>query len=119
MPVNRLALPTKLRSPRGAVVTEIDWSDGQTTRYAHLTLRGLCPCAQCQGHDRGIRWLESVEKASKLVLELREIEQVGNYAVGLAWADGHTGGIYSFEYLRDLAPLFDKPIEYLRAFRRG
>jgi len=119
MPANRAPHPTKLRSPRGASVTEIDWSDGQTTRYAHRTLRGLCPCAQCQGHDRGIRWLESAESASKLMLEISELEQVGNYAIGLAWADGHTGGIYSFEYLRDLAPLFDKPVEYLRAFRRN
>jgi len=53
------------------------------------------------------------------MLEISELEQVGNYAIGLAWADGHTGGIYSFEYLRDLAPLFDKPVEYLRAFRRN
>lgn len=119
MPANRGPHPTKLRSPRGALTTEIDWSDGQTTRYAHGTLRGLCPCAKCQGHDRGIRWVESVEKASKLVLELSEIEQVGNYAIGLTWGDGHSGGIYSFEYLRDLAPLFDKPVDYLRAFRRG
>ena len=117
MPAHRGPHPTKLRSPRGAVVTEIDWSDGQTTRYAHRTLRGLCPCAQCQGHDRGIRWVEAVEAASKLALEISEIEQVGNYAIGLSWADRHTGGIYSFEYLRELAVLFDKPIEYLRAFR--
>jgi DUF971 family protein len=60
-----------------------------------------------------------VENASKLMLEIAEIEQVGNYAIGLAWADGHTGGIYSFEYLRELAPLFDKPVEYQRAFRRN
>jgi DUF971 family protein len=119
MPLNRTPHPTKLRSPRGAVVTEIEWSDGQTTRYAHRTLRGLCPCAKCQGHDRGIRWLESAESASKLALELSEIEQVGNYAVGLTWGDGHSGGIYSFEYLRELAALHDRPIEYLRAFRRG
>ena len=117
MPAHRGPHPTKLRSPRGATVTEIDWSDGQTTRYAHRTLRGLCPCAQCQGHDRGIRWVESVETASNLAFEISELEQVGNYAIGLVWADRHTGGIYSFEYLRELAPLFDKPIEYLRAFR--
>jgi DUF971 family protein len=100
-------------------VTEIEWSDGQTTRYDHRTLRGLCPCAKCQGHDRGIRWLESAESASKLALEVSEIEQVGNYAVGLTWGDSHSGGIYSFEYLRELAPLHGKPIDYLRAFRRG
>jgi DUF971 family protein len=109
--------PTRLRSPRGATVTEIDWSDGSKTRHEHRTLRGLCPCAQCQGHDRGIRWVEAVEQASNLAFEIAELEQVGNYAIGVTWADRHTGGIYSFTYLRELAPLFGKPIDYLRAFR--
>jgi DUF971 family protein len=119
MTSSRAPYPTKVRSPRGAAQTEIDWSDGTTTRYAHRTLRGLCPCAQCQGHDRGIRWIESVEKASKLSLEISNLEQVGNYALGLTWGDGHAGGIYTFEYLRDLGKLADLSIEYLRAYQRG
>jgi DUF971 family protein len=98
-------------------VTEIDWSDGKTTRYAHRTLRGFCPCAQCQGHDRGIRWVEAVERASLLMLEVKDLEQVGNYAVGLSWGDGHSGGIYTFEYLRELAELFERDLDQLRAWR--
>lgn len=119
MPSERTPHPTRIRSPRGAEVTEIDWSDGSTTRYAHRTLRGLCPCAHCQGHDRGIRWVESAEQASKLSLEIADIEQVGNYAVGLSWGDGHSGGIYTFEYLRELGRLHDRPIEWLRAYHRA
>jgi DUF971 family protein len=117
MTSSRAPYPQNVRSPRGALVTEIDWSDGKTTRYAHLTLRALCPCAKCQGHDRGIRWVESVEQASKLTLEIADIEQVGNYAVGLTWGDSHSGGIYTFEYLRELGRLFDWPTERLRAYR--
>jgi DUF971 family protein len=117
MTSSRAPYPKNVRSPRGALVTEIDWSDGQTTRYAHMTLRALCPCAKCQGHDRGIRWVEAVEQASKLTLEIAEIEQVGNYAVGLTWGDSHSGGIYTFEYLRELGRLFDWPTERLRAYR--
>jgi DUF971 family protein len=109
--------PTKVRSPRGAVVTEVDWSDARTTRHPHHILRGLCPCAKCQGHDHGIRWVEAVEAASSLMLELNHIEQVGNYAVGLTWADGHSGGIYTFEYLRELGRLETWPLENLRAYR--
>ena len=41
-------------------------------------------------------------------MELREIEQVGNYALGLTWADGHSSGIYSFRYLRTLGDLIDQ-----------
>jgi DUF971 family protein len=118
MSLERAPQPKKVRSPRGAVVTEIDWSDGTTTRYAHRTLRGLCPCAQCQGHDQGIRWVESVEQASKLALEISQLEQVGNYAIGLTWGDSHSGGIYTFEYLRDLGRLFELPLEQQRAYKR-
>jgi DUF971 family protein len=40
-------------------------------------------------------------------LDLREIEQVGNYALGLTWSDGHSTGIYSFRYLRSLGDMLD------------
>lgn len=117
MTSHRAPSPTKVRSPRGAAITEIDWSDGATLRYPHRILRGLCPCAQCQGHDHGIRWVEEVERASNLSLELSHIEQVGNYAIGLSWGDGHSGGIYTFEYLRELGRMESWPIENLRAYR--
>lgn len=117
MTATRAPSPTKVRSPRGAVVTEIDWSDGATLRYPHRILRGLCPCAKCQGHEHGIRWVEAVEQASKLMLEVNQIEQVGNYAIGITWADGHAGGIYTFEYLRELGRLEAWPTERLRAYR--
>jgi DUF971 family protein len=32
------------------------------------------------------------------------IRYVGRYALGFDWSDGHTTGIYPFEYLRDLCP---------------
>ena len=31
-------------------------------------------------------------------LDLRNLEQVGNYALGLGWGDSHNTGIYSFRY---------------------
>ncbi len=41
-------------------------------------------------------------------LELREITRVGNYALGLTWEDGHSGGIFTFEYLRRLGDLLEQ-----------
>jgi ATP-binding protein involved in chromosome partitioning len=32
----------------------------------------------------------------------RTITSVGNYAITINWNDGHSTGIYSFEYLRAL-----------------
>jgi DUF971 family protein len=35
--------------------------------------------------------------------ELVRIEMVGGYAVQPVWADGHSTGIYSFDYLKRVA----------------
>ena len=94
-------LPIELRAPRGATTLEIAWSNGSTTRYRHAILRGFCPCAHCQGHQGPIHW---AEEASDDDVEILEIEEVGNYAVRLVFADGHSTGIYTFELLRELCP---------------
>lgn len=36
--------------------------------------------------------------------EIERVELVGNYALQLIWQDGHSYGIYSWEFLRDLDP---------------
>jgi DUF971 family protein len=90
--------PLRVRSPRGARVTEIDWADGHKGIYPHAVLRGFCPCAGCQGHSGEIKFVP-VEGTG---LELEEIEKVGSYALRLAWFDGHGSGIYSYRYLRSL-----------------
>jgi len=79
-------------------VTEIDWGDGHKGIYPHDVLRGYCPCAGCQGHSAIIRFV-ACEGAQ---LELEGIEPVGNYALSLAWFDGHNSGLYSYRYLRAL-----------------
>jgi DUF971 family protein len=35
---------------------------------------------------------------------LDRIEKVGNYAIQLFWKDGHSHGIYSWDFLRKLCP---------------
>jgi len=35
--------------------------------------------------------------------EIKRLMPVGGYAIQPAWGDGHSTGIYSFEYLRKLA----------------
>ncbi|WP_394829503.1 gamma-butyrobetaine hydroxylase-like domain-containing protein [Pendulispora albinea] len=88
----------KVRSPRGASVTEIDWGDGHKGIYPHDILRGYCPCAGCQGHGTTIQFIA----CSGVQLELEDIEPVGNYALLLKWFDGHSSGLYSYRYLRAL-----------------
>jgi hypothetical protein len=37
-------------------------------------------------------------------LTVVKAELVGNYALRIDWSDDHGSGIYSFEYLREIAP---------------
>lgn len=94
--------PVELAAPRGATSLTITWSNGARTEYGHALLRGFCPCAHCQGHQGPVRWADGVGDEDPTLLD---VEEVGNYAVRLSWPDGHATGIYSFDFLRRLAPL--------------
>jgi DUF971 family protein len=99
MPDDPRILPIKVKAPHGARVFEVTWKDSVTSRIDHKVLRGYCPCAVCQGHHGVIRFIPGGN------VEIMKIERVGNYALGLTWADGHNGGIYAFSYLRRLGDL--------------
>jgi len=101
MPASDREKPTNVRAPHGARDLEITWGDAKKISYPHEILRGFCPCATCQGHSGSIRFVPGQS------LDLRELEQVGNYALGFTWADGHSTGIYSFRFLRALGELLE------------
>ena len=101
MPIDPRFVPTGVQAPHGGRVLTMTWADGHKCSYKHEILRGYCPCAGCQGHGGGIRYIEGGN------LEIREIQQVGNYALGLTWGDGHASGIYSFRFLRTLCELIE------------
>jgi DUF971 family protein len=88
--------PVEVRAPRGASTLEIDFADGHRGVYPHEILRGYCPCAICQGHQGPIRFVEGGDTL------LEDLAEVGDYALRLTWGDGHSTGIYTFRFLRDL-----------------
>ena len=76
---------------------EIDWADGEKSILPITFLRGYCPCAECQGHRNEIRYKENTTKA------ITSAHAVGRYAIQFQFADGHSTGIFRFEWLRELA----------------
>jgi DUF971 family protein len=78
------------------------WADGSECVLTLQYLRDECPCANCKGETI----LGRVYKPVKLqtfsagMYELVGIEAVGSYAFQIKWKDGHTTGIYSWEYLQ-------------------
>ncbi len=79
------------------------WSDGHAADFAWDDLRGWCPCAMCQGHSV----VKMVFHPPPGPVEPVEIAPVGNYGISIAWSDGHSTGIYRFEFLREICPCAD------------
>ena len=98
--------PVRVKAPRNARSMEITWADGHASAYPHEILRGYCPCATCQGHSGTIKFVPGGEIEARFKpggdLVVRDIQQVGNYALQLVWGDQHDTGIYTFRYLRAL-----------------
>lgn len=83
----------------------IKWDDGSEQFIPLETLRRGCPCAGCIG-ERDImgqlhKGPDKPYTAGSFVL--RRLELVGGYGVQPYWADGHSSGIFSFDYLRQFA----------------
>ena len=77
----------------------IRWSDGHDAVYAALYLRRACCCAPCLERPAG-----QGEEALDPDVHPLAIHAVGAYAIHFDWSDGHTAGVYSYEYLRGLCP---------------
>lgn len=78
-----------------------EWEDRHYGRHSYQMLRELCPCAICKAEQAHFS-SEKQNKSKVSIYKIKDIEQVGMYAVKIIWADGHDTGIYSFEYLRSI-----------------
>jgi len=69
-------------------------------------LRRACPCAACQGEPDALgRVVRPHVEYGPGAFDLQRYEIVGGYAIQLYWGDGHSTGIYSFDYFAKLDAL--------------
>ncbi|MCC6211445.1 MAG: DUF971 domain-containing protein [Burkholderiales bacterium] len=87
--------PTGITLHQKSRVLEIAFADGSVFRLPYEFLRVHSPSAEVRGHGPG----QEVLQAGKRSVEIRSLEPVGSYAVLPDFSDGHTTGIYSWEYL--------------------
>lgn len=80
---------------------EIVWSDGKTVLYQAPLLRSVCQCASCVSEITG-EVLVDREKIIKQDIRLIHAEPQGNYAIALGFSDGHSTGIYTYEFLNEI-----------------
>ena len=87
---------------------EIDWQDGHRSKWGFAWLREACPCATCvdERNQEGRKPGQPKPKPAVLLPMYSPppkpagVHPVGRYASQFNWLDGHSGGIYSWEYLR-------------------
>jgi len=101
------ASSVKIHISSGAGV-DVVWADGHASHYEFAYLREQCPCATC-GEERRKKETFASQGSSALPMfkpkaAARSAKAVGNYAVQITFTDGHSTGIYSFDYLRTICP---------------
>ncbi len=90
--------PTEIKLHQKSRVMEIAFSDGRDFRLPYEFLRVYSPSAEVRGHGPG----QEVLQTGKRGVEIRSLEPVGSYAVQPVFSDGHSTGIYSWDYLYEL-----------------
>lgn len=90
--------PVKLTFKRADRRLDIAFEGGDAFSIPFELLRVESPSAEVQGHHASQRKL--VPGKSKV--GITEAEAVGRYAVRLKFDDGHSSGIFSWDYLYEL-----------------
>lgn len=85
----------------------IKWEDGSEGYIRLEKLRRHCPCAGCKGEVDilGNLYKGPDKPLAAQAFQVRRIASVGGYAIQPIWGDGHSSGLYSFDYLRRLTVL--------------
>ncbi len=83
----------------------IKWDDGSESFMSLESLRRHCPCAGCKGEVdvMGNLYKNPDQPYSVSAFRLRSVATVGGYAIQPVWADGHSSGLFSYDYLKRIA----------------
>ena len=87
--------PTKIVVHTRSRALELEFSDGRNFQLPFEYLRVYSPSAEVRGHGPG----QEVLQIGKADVTVDSIEPVGNYALQPRFSDGHSTGIYSWDYL--------------------
>ena len=95
--------PTNILLHQHTRVLEISFDDGASYRLPCEYLRVYSPSAEVRGHGPG----QGTLQIGKELVNINDIEPVGNYAVRLMFDDGHNTGLYTWDYLYQLGKHFE------------
>ena len=96
--------PKEIRLNTAKNKLTVGFDNGSSFDFEAEFLRVLSPSAEVQGHSPDQR--KTVPGKSEVLI--KAIEQIGNYAVRITFDDGHSTGLYSWEYLHELGEAHDE-----------
>ena len=99
-----MKIPESLHIHKKSAELEILFSNEKPIKLSAEYLRVFSPSAETKGHRSGQEVLQYGKKAVRFL----DLEFQGNYAVKISFSDGHNSGIYSWDYLIDLATNFEQ-----------
>ena len=88
-------VPTEIKLHQKSRLMELVFSDGIRFELSYELLRVYSPSAEVRGHGPG----QEVLQAGKREVAITALEPSGSYAVTPVFSDGHSTGIYSWDYL--------------------
>ncbi|MFA7503182.1 MAG: DUF971 domain-containing protein [Burkholderiaceae bacterium] len=109
-------IPVGLVVHEDSRVLELAYEDGRKFRLSFEFLRVNSPSAEVRGHGKGQETLQ----VGKRDVRIESIEPVGHYAILPRFDDGHVSGIYSWDYLYEIATDHDRLwADYLARLERA
>ena len=87
--------PTEIKLRQKSRLMELVFSDGSRFELSYELLRVYSPSAEVRGHGPG----QEVLQVGKRDVDISSLEPSGSYAVQPTFSDGHSTGIYSWDYL--------------------
>lgn len=97
MSVQDKRVPHAIRRRPGGL--EIDWdAAGDQVQFGARALRLACPCAGCVDEMSRRPLLDPASVPEDVAIV--SLELVGAYGLKIRWSDGHSTGIYTFDWFR-------------------
>jgi len=87
--------PTEIKLRQKSRLMELVFADGSRFELSYELLRVYSPSAEVRGHGPG----QEVLQVGKGDVDISTLEPSGSYAVQPTFSDGHSTGIYSWDYL--------------------
>jgi len=83
----------------------IRWSDEVENIYPMEMLRAASPSAENQGEPDIFGEIHGADPRTEFPgVRVTDFEYVGSYAIRFVFSDGHNTGLFSYKYLRAIAP---------------